>query len=133
MALNDEISARASATVRPLIAADIIDADDDGDGVPTSEEGVIDHDLDGIPDYLDDDSDNDGTKDGGETLDDVDCDGLADRYDDTDDMLCNTGSDEVEDSGLPWPKDPECGCANTGSGGAEVGLLLGLLALLRRR
>ncbi|SCX89863.1 hypothetical protein SAMN05192588_0165 [Nonlabens sp. Hel1_33_55] len=51
---------------------DKIDADDDGDNVPTSEEGVTidddgtisplsrDSDEDGIPDYLDNDDDNDG-------------------------------------------------------------------------
>jgi Bacterial Ig domain/Bacterial Ig-like domain len=36
------------------------DTDDDGDGVPTINEGLIDTDSDGIPDYLDPDDDNDG-------------------------------------------------------------------------
>ena len=40
-----------------------LDPDDDGDGIPTSEEGLVDVDGDGIPGYLDLDSDGDGRPD----------------------------------------------------------------------
>ena len=40
-----------------------LDPDDDGDGIPTSEEGRVDVDGDGIPSYLDLDSDGDGRPD----------------------------------------------------------------------
>lgn len=39
---------------------DILDPDDDGDGVPTLVEGTSDFDADAIPDYLDTDDDGDG-------------------------------------------------------------------------
>jgi hypothetical protein len=60
---------------------DVLDDDDDGDGVPTRDEGRGDTDDDGIPDYLDPDSDGDGVPDGAESLDDGDCDGTPDRLD----------------------------------------------------
>jgi hypothetical protein len=40
-----------------------LDPDDDNDGVPSSEEGLVDVDGDGIPNYLDLDSDGDGRPD----------------------------------------------------------------------
>lgn len=76
------------------------DADDDGDGVPTSDENLdssdfynpVDTDGDGIPDYLDDDDDGDGiltidedtNGDGDPTNDDSDGDGIPDYLDNYD-------------------------------------------------
>ena len=63
---------------------DLLDADDDGDGIPTLDEGSGDLDGDGIPNYLDLDSDGDGIPDSEDlpTSDD-DCDGIP-NWGDTD-------------------------------------------------
>jgi hypothetical protein len=45
----------------------IIDADDDGDGCPTSEDGLADTDVDGVPAYLDDDESGCETGETGDT------------------------------------------------------------------
>ncbi len=42
---------------------DVLDDDDDGDGIPTAVEGGDDFDQDGLPNYLDLDSDGDGIED----------------------------------------------------------------------
>ncbi len=88
-----------------------LDADDDGDGIPTIDEDADgdgdpsndDTDGDGIPDYLDLDSDGDGLFDiveaGGVDLDD---DGLVDDDTDTDgDGLADVV--DPDDGGTPWP------------------------------
>jgi MYXO-CTERM domain-containing protein len=104
---------------------DIIDDDDDDDGVPTLEEDrdltpgpeSDDYDGDGVPDYLDDDDDGDGVPvedvdgDGDPRDDDFDEDGIADHLDDDDDgdgvptLYEDVGLDGVmEDSdGDGWP------------------------------
>ena len=61
--------------------ADPFDADDDGDGIPTIDEGTADIDMDGIPNHLDTDSDGDGLPDRDEGMGDCDNDGLPDRLD----------------------------------------------------
>jgi len=88
-----------------------LDADDDGDGIPTIDEDADgdgdpsndDTDGDGIPDYLDLDSDGDGIFDiveaGGV---DLDGDGLVDDDTDTDgDGLADVV--DTDDGGTPWP------------------------------
>lgn len=63
---------------------DILDLDDDGDGIPTVVEGKADTDKDHRPDYLDTDSDADGLSDGYEvrlTGKDSDDDGIDDLFD----------------------------------------------------
>jgi predicted outer membrane repeat protein len=60
---------------------DALDPDDDGDGLPSADEGTVDTDGDGVPDRLDLDSDGDGVADAAEAAGDQDGDGLADRLD----------------------------------------------------
>ncbi len=57
------------------------DTDDDGDGIPTLEEGTIDTDGDGIPNAYDTDSDGDGAPDVDEYGNDTDNDGIDDYID----------------------------------------------------
>jgi len=71
---------------------DAIDPDDDGDGVLSLIEGLVDSDGDLVPDKLDDDDDDDGvptiqedTNGDGDWSDDSDGDGIPDRLDDDDD------------------------------------------------
>jgi predicted outer membrane repeat protein len=74
---------------------DVLDDDDDGDGIPTKVELLadpdknqipdIDVDGDGIPNYLDTDSDGDGYLDRDEGLKDEDLDGIEDYIDYTGD------------------------------------------------
>ncbi len=94
-----------------------LDADDDDDSIPTSQELTGDFDNDGIPNYLDADDDNDGKPtrvevQGGSAVDlDSDSDGKPD-YQDNDDAVVTTSM-----------------------GGGSVGwgvLLLPLVLLLRR-
>ena len=106
---------------------DVIDADDDGDGRPTSEEGIEDIDGDGIPNYLDTDSDGDGVPDSAEANGDSDEDGIPDYL------------DRSYDGESPVPGQPDdigfgLGCASGGPTptGAWPALLL-LLGLRRRR
>ena len=61
-----------------------LDGDSDGDGLSDADEGDGDPDGDGTPNYLDDDSDGNGTPDADEPGGDADSDGIAD-YLDTDD------------------------------------------------
>ena len=63
---------------------DVLDIDDDGDGIPTVIEKSVDSDKDGTPDYLDTDSDGDGLADGFEvrlTGNDRNHDGIDDLFD----------------------------------------------------
>jgi hypothetical protein len=63
---------------------DVLDPDDDGDGVPSVLEGDKDIDGDGIPNYLDTDSDGDGLMDGAEVAlsgKDSDKDHIDDAFD----------------------------------------------------
>lgn len=71
---------------------DILDTDDDGDEIPSREEGITDTDNDGTPDYLDKDDDGDGLSTDAENYnggtpkdDDSDKDGIADYLDPDDD------------------------------------------------
>ena len=61
-----------------------MDADDDGDGIPSIYEGTGDVDKDGLANYLDTDSDGDGVADSDEVIlsnKDVDSDRIDDRFD----------------------------------------------------
>ena len=60
---------------------DSLDTDSDNDGIPDLTEGNIDSDNDGIPDYLDGDSDGDGISDLIEGATDTDGDGTMDYLD----------------------------------------------------
>ena len=63
---------------------DILDVDDDGDGIPSVYEGAGDADNDGLANYLDIDSDGDGIPDKDEVIfssQDVDSDRIDDRFD----------------------------------------------------
>lgn len=72
--------------------ADILDTDDDGDEIPSKDEGTKDTDNDGTPDYLDKDDDGDGISTDSENYnagtpkdDDSDKDGVPDYLDADDD------------------------------------------------
>ncbi len=112
---------------------DALDPDDDGDGVPTAEEGLGDPDGDGVPNHLDLDSNGDGEDDtaAGATAD-SDCDGFVDNLDlEPDDGPCGTEPDPyvVE----RYERQP-CSCAAApGAGAGWLGVTLGLLGLVRRR
>jgi hypothetical protein len=92
-----------------------LDADDDGDGIPTREEGTSDVDQDGIPNHHDLDSDGDGRPDAmdatplgpcvGSTFEvpdgdntelgwctDRDCDGIADNQESREEYYVNNGT-----------------------------------------
>jgi hypothetical protein len=63
---------------------DLLDEDDDGDGIPSIIEGIGDVDNDGLANYLDKDSDNDGILDhdeAGLSLVDQDNDRVDDKFD----------------------------------------------------
>ncbi|MFT7520671.1 MAG: MYXO-CTERM domain-containing protein, partial [Kiritimatiellia bacterium] len=116
---------------------DILDDDDDGDGIPTSVEGSWDADGDGEPNYLDTDADGDGADDADEGVGDADNDGISNYLDSRDDS-------PLADSCENFPNKPDCldprvkPCAcsastsTTGNFGL-IGLLMGGLVLLRRR
>ncbi len=109
---------------------DALDPDDDGDGVPTQEEGPTDADGDGIPAWRDPDSDGDGALDGDESsVDDADCDTIPDRFDGIEDGVCE-GEPPAGDGGTT-PTDPG-GCDSRGPGPAAPSAFL-LAALLTRR
>lgn len=89
---------------------DLLDTDDDGDGIPSSSENndpdadgnpsdAVDSDGDSTPDYLDADDDNDGIPTSSESSGDTDSDGFADYLDlDADD-------DGLEDNGIDFNSD----------------------------
>jgi hypothetical protein len=102
--------------------SNVIDPDDDGDGVLTKDEApdpngngnpndAVDTDMGGGPDYLDTDSDNDGVQDGvdgGRTNPNV----CRDADDDLCDDCANTGNDgsggDTADDGTDTDGDGEC-------------------------
>ncbi len=87
-------------------APDFCDEDDDGDGIPTSEEGGVDTDGDGDEDHLDLDSDDDGKPDADEGTDDDDCDGTGNwRDDDDEDGPCA----DPDNDGLTNEEEADCG------------------------
>ena len=104
--------------------ADALDADDDGDGVPTSTEGTEDPDGDGVPNYLDTDDDGDGIATRYEGDVDLDEDGLPDYLDPVDDRAVVVP---------PAPTEPSLGGCSSAAAPAPWGVLIGLLALGRRR
>jgi len=112
---------------------DALDPDDDGDGVPSAEEGLGDPDGDGVPNYLDLDSNGDGVDDtaAGASAD-GDCDGFVDNLDtDPDDGPCGT---EPEPYVVERYERQPCSCAaGPGTGAGWLGVTLGLLGLVRRR
>ncbi len=80
---------------------DILDIDDDGDGIPTVIEGAADSDKDGKPDYLDKDADADGLADRFEvrlTGKDTDGDGVDDRFDVDATQGADENGDGIDDS-----------------------------------
>lgn len=107
---------------------DLLDADDDGDGVDTVLEGLSDVDGDGLPNALDPDSDDDGTPDGGESVEaDVDCDLIVDRYDPVDGDGCAVVDDDrrvYESAG--------CGCSQS-TGRVGWWFVAGILLWRRKR
>ncbi len=118
---------------------DILDTDDDNDGVATKDEGAYDLDGDGKPNSLDDDSDGDGILDGDESMtDDPDCDGAPSLLDadETDGPCLQEPRVGVVDTDVVLDdKVPACGCA-AGSTGALASVwagLVGVAAVLRRR
>jgi hypothetical protein len=76
---------------------DILDPDDDNDGIPTLVEGIWDPDGDGIPNYLDLDSDGDGFSDAFEGQGDPDLDGTPNFLDLDSDGNGQTDSSEGDD------------------------------------
>ncbi len=85
--------------------ADLLDEDDDGDGLLTLEEGFSDVDGDGSPNHLDTDSDGDGFEDGYEGAGDADGDGVA-NFEDLDsdgNGLSDTedGDGDLDEDGIP--------------------------------
>jgi hypothetical protein len=78
---------------------DVLDDDDDNDGILDIDEGngLVDTDGDGIPDSLDSDSDSDGIPDAEETGD-TDQDGIGDSQEPAgDDVLTDTDGDGLTD------------------------------------
>jgi len=109
---------------------DFEDPDDDGDGIPSDQEGAADTDGDGIPDYLDPDSDGDGILDGDEA-EDADCDSIPDRIDAVDDDLCGDGGKGGK--GQTITNEGGCACDGGGRSAGWLGLMLGALAIRRRK
>ena len=115
----------------------IVDVDDDGDGILTNLEGNIDTDGDGLPNYLDIDSDNDGITDAQEWADnaDTDQDGVPDYLDAVDNSheivpTCDKGYEDA------CEKNRVCGLATQTQQPwllALWGALLAGLMMMRRR
>ena len=77
---------------------DLLDEDDDGDGIPSIVEGIDDIDKDGVANYLDKDSDGDGIPDhdeAGLSLLDQDKDRVDDKFD-----VDVTGGQDVNGDGI---------------------------------
>ncbi len=74
--------------------ADLLDDDDDDDGLPTADEEAGDMDQDGLPNHLDSDSDGDGFGDGYEGLGDPDGDGVPNYLDTDSDGNGSSDSDD---------------------------------------
>ena len=80
---------------------DILDYDDDNDGLPTILESKIDTDKDGKKDYLDQDSDNDGIADGKEAgmfFRDDNQDGIDDAFDMSRSNAIDENGDGIDDN-----------------------------------
>ncbi|MFT6234554.1 MAG: hypothetical protein ACJAZO_005077, partial [Myxococcota bacterium] len=111
---------------------DALDTDDDGDGIPTDEEGAFDFDGDGTSNYLDTDSDGDGISDEDEGTGDSDGDGAPDFLDTFEDVF-GDGSGPTDLEG-PTNAEFNAGCdASSGSPFGLFALPLGLLLLRRKR
>ncbi|MFZ1342699.1 choice-of-anchor L domain-containing protein [Thiothrix eikelboomii] len=92
--------------------ANLLDADDDNDGIPTKEEGSKDTDQDGNPNYLDTDDDGDGILTKDEGTKDTDQDGSPNYLDADDDgdgiytlyenyNAGSPGDDDTDQDGVP--------------------------------
>lgn len=80
---------------------DVLDYDDDNDGLPTYLESKKDSDKDGLLDYLDSDSDNDGIADGEEAgflNQDKNLDGVDDAFDMNHDGAVDNNGDGINDN-----------------------------------
>ena len=110
----------------------IVDEDDDDDGIPTELEGGWDADGDGVPNNLDEDSDGDGISDLDESTVDSDCDGIPDFLDNLETDCFGQSTDSGGDSGGTVEPDVPCGC-QSGSSPVRWGFLLGALLMLVRR
>lgn len=80
---------------------DVLDYDDDNDGLPTYLESKKDSDNDGLLDYLDKDSDNDGIADGEEAgflNQDKNQDGIDDAFDLNRDGAVDNNGDGIDDN-----------------------------------
>jgi hypothetical protein len=108
---------------------DLLDPDDDGDGIATAVEGAVDIDGDGVPNYLDLDSDGDGLPDAEEGLADGDCDGVYDAFDAEASDRCGDPAPDLSS----YTRGACAGCASSGRGAVGLGGLGVLLALRRRR
>ena len=107
---------------------DALDLDDDGDGLPTDDEGAFDWDRDGLVNYLDPDADGDGVDDGTEGLLDSDGDGAPNFLDDFEDSF------QPVAPALPLAAGVSCSSTGGSPGWMAAPLaLLGLLGLRRRR
>ncbi len=84
---------------------DIIDRDDDGDGISTADEGKTDTDQDGIPNFLDPDDDNDGVLTEEEGDSDKDGDEIPNYLDDDDDgdgiATADEGTEDTDGDEIP--------------------------------
>ena len=85
---------------------DFCDDDDDDDGLLTKTEGREDFDGDGIPNHLDTDSDNDGFSDSEEGLRDDDCD---EKFDYLDADLTDGPCSDNDGDGLTNDEEEDCG------------------------
>jgi large repetitive protein len=119
---------------------DVRDSDDDGDGIPTRDEGSHDVDGDGVPNYLDLDSNGNGIPDAEEGTGDRDEDGIPDFLDLVDNRAVVVDcSDDAQWNTYDCPPREEqapCACssgANTPQGFGVAGLFFGGLLMLRRR
>lgn len=130
---------------------DFCDPDDDGDTIPTAEEGdgSVDTDGDGTPDYLDWDADNDGKDDIDEGTGDDDCDAIRNFQDaDDTDGPCGEGGDTGTPGDTGADPDPDTGgqvfgftggsftggaCSALPAGASLFPALAALLGVSRRR
>jgi predicted outer membrane repeat protein len=110
---------------------DVLDTDDDDDGVDSIDEGGFDADGDGEPNNVDLDSDGDGIPDADEGLDDADCDGQPDFLD-TDMPPCDDAPD-TDLTGVMPPRPKVCATGPGNPGAAAMFLLALILAARRRR